>query len=207
MCHPIKFLSRKVGPMSHHHWYPVTAAEALHSYTTIMAEVRSLWVCLCFYNQPPYSPTFSGPHVSNNAAVHSTQFTPTSPTKQSWQGVDSRVAGSTVPPYVPSQLYPSSASRNTAGEPLPPSSYLQCELVTYCNSGASKGHNSSQSHGTASGSAPSTSSTQPRQNFPRCKLPRCDKPAIFDHRINEQREYCEEHIKYVPNKDIFSCES
>jgi hypothetical protein len=34
-------------------------------------------------------------------------------------------------------------------------------------------------------------------NLPRCKLPGCEKQAIFDPRINEQREFCEVHIGHA----------
>ncbi|KAH9173766.1 hypothetical protein EDB89DRAFT_687550 [Lactarius sanguifluus] len=53
----------------------------------------------------------------------------------------------------------------------------------------------SQSHG----------SNPTRYNLPQCKMPHCDKPAIFDQNINEQREYCEEHINYAVPVGFASC--
>ena len=66
------------------------------------------------------------------------------------------------------------------------------------NSSTSKGHDPQAQRyygsATVSGPGPTTSNVhQSRQ----CKLPGCRKAAIFDPSINEQREFCEDHIKYV----------
>ncbi|KAH9020591.1 hypothetical protein EDB85DRAFT_519887 [Lactarius pseudohatsudake] len=76
--------------------------------------------------------------------------------------------------------------------PLP---YVTAELQTSPTTRTTGGRVPSQSHG----------SNSTRYNLPQCKMPRCDKPAIFDQRINEQREYCEEHINYAVTVGFASC--
>lgn len=68
-----------------------------------------------------------------------------------------------------------------------------------CHSGASKGRFPSHFHDSRPTSATSS------RNLPQCKLPRCEKPVIFDYRINEQREFCDEHIGYFLR--VVSCEN
>lgn len=64
--------------------------------------------------------------------------------------------------------------------------------------GASKGHDPSRYPGSGSSSGPNSFSINTHQPESRlCKLPGCRKPAIFDPSINEQREFCVDHIKYV----------
>jgi len=165
-------------------------------------------VRLDFSNQSPRSPAFSGPYASNPPAAHIPPLAPASPMKQPWQEASYRGAGGTVPPpYVTAEPQSSPTTRTTGGEPLPISSSLAVRNRE-SNSGVSKGH--VPSHFNRSSSTSSTSNShQTRFNLPRlgCKLPHCDKPALFDQHINEQREYCEEHIGYVLNKDMFSYES
>ncbi|KAI9454392.1 hypothetical protein BJY52DRAFT_729321 [Lactarius psammicola] len=69
------------------------------------------------------------------------------------------------------------------------------------------GHVPPQSYGSNSTSSTSNSHHTRLSNLPRlgCKLPRCDKPAIFDQHINEQREYCEEHIKCAVSVGFARC--
>jgi hypothetical protein len=47
------------------------------------------------------------------------------------------------------------------------------------------------------GSASFSSSSNAHQSRPRCILPRCEKSAIFDRTINEQWEFCEDHMGHM----------
>ena len=91
---------------------------------------------------------------------------------------------------------PTAASRATGSKPLPSCSLVILNRVP--NSSTSKGHDPQAQRyygsATVSGPGPTTSNVhQSRQ----CKLPGCRKAAIFDPSINEQREFCEDHIKYA----------
>ncbi len=146
--------------------------------------------------------------TSQLIAPSSTSSATRSLLKQPWQEVSYRAAGGTVsPPYVTAEPQSSPTTRTTGGEPLPHSSSLAAQNRE-SNSGVSKGHVPSHFHRSSSISSTSNSH-QTRLNLPRlgCELPHCDKPALFDQHINEQREYCEEHIGYVLNRDMFSYES
>ncbi|KAH8983992.1 hypothetical protein EDB86DRAFT_169289 [Lactarius hatsudake] len=122
---------------------------------------------------------------SRTAALWPAYISPRAPVslvEQPWQE-DYRAAGRTrSPPYATAELQPS-------------------PIGTIRTTG---GRVSSQSH-----SPNPTSSTsnihQTRYNIPRCKCPRCDKPAVFDQHINEQREFCEEHIKCVISVGLATC--
>ena len=146
------------------------------------------------------SPSFTGPYTSSNpSAAHIPPSTlgPALSTRQRSYGASGVAASST---YVPADARPSSTTRATGGEPLPPS----CSLKIHNRvpkSGTSAGHVPSQSR-----SSGSTIPSSNHQSRPRCKLPQCQKAAIFDNRIHEYREFCEDHIMYVL-KDMFSCES
>jgi len=105
--------------------------------------------------------------------------------KQPWQEQGYRPTGGTMPPpYVSAETQPSPATTRPTGSHVPSGSRIN-----------------------GSGSTSSTNNTthQTRHNLPQCKLPRCDKPAIFDHRINEQREYCEEHIRRAISVGFAGC--
>lgn len=131
----------------------------------------------------------SGPYASNPSAAHVPPPLTTSATKQPRTEVRYNAAGVTgVPPphYVTPGLQPSPTTKpitkaTSTGDYAP-----------------------SPFHG--SGSTPSSSNThQTRSGPPLCKLPRCDKPAIFDRHINEQREYCGEHIKHAISVGFAGC--
>ncbi|KAH8991278.1 hypothetical protein EDB92DRAFT_689270 [Lactarius akahatsu] len=76
--------------------------------------------------------------------------------------------------------------------PLP---YVIAELQSSPTTRTTGGRVPSQSYG----------SNPTRYNLPRCKMPHCDKPAIFDQHINEQREYCEEHINCAVSVGFARC--
>lgn len=159
-----------------------------------------------FSNQPtpPRSPAFPGAYTSNPSAGHIPLSTPASSTTQPRQGVPVMYGaggntGSSSYSGFPADTRPSTTTRTTAsgGEPLPPS----CSLVIINrvpNSYASKGHNPPQYHGSGTVTGPTSSSINAHQSR-QCKLPGCRKSAIFDRTINEQREFCEDHIGYVLN--------
>ncbi|KAH9053805.1 hypothetical protein EDB87DRAFT_1649564 [Lactarius vividus] len=131
-------------------------------------------------HQPNYMssvPSSSGPYASNTSATHPSPVAPASPTKQQWQEGGYRAPGGAVPTrYVTTELQPSPTIRTTA----------------------SRVH--SQPHGSSTSNIHQT-----RYNVPKCELPGCNKPAIFDQRINEQREYCEEHIGRAITVGFASC--
>jgi hypothetical protein len=97
--------------------------------------------------------------------------------------------------YFPADPWPSTTTRTTGGEPLSPSHSLVI-LNRVSNSGAPNGRDPPQYHGSGSGPTSSTVSHNTHQSR-QCKLPGCRKSAIFDRTINEQREFCEDHIGYV----------
>ena len=162
---------------------------------------QALSVRMVFSYSPTHSPTSPGAFTPNISAGHIPPPTPVSSRHEVTYGHDAvgslgssgylSANSSTRPPTA-------AASRATGSKPLP--SCLLVILNRVPNSSTSKGHDPQAQRyygSTASaalGSGPTTSNVhQSRQ----CKLPGCRKAAIFDPSINEQREFCEDHIKYV----------
>ena len=139
------------------------------------------------FGQPPHTPaSFAAP-----------------PRQEAIYGAIGHSAGSSSSNYfnADSTTRPPTATGTIGSKPLPPSFSLVI-LNRVLNSIAPKGHDpQSQRYGSAAASGSGLTSSSNRgnahQSRPRCKLPRCEKAAIFDRSINEQREFCEDHIGYV----------
>ncbi|KAF8263651.1 hypothetical protein EI94DRAFT_1703837 [Lactarius quietus] len=129
-----------------------------------------------------------GPYSSNPLAPRIPPTTPAPSTAELRQGVTYGAAGGAAPSnYFPVDTRTSS-SRSTGGS----LTWVRPKVTPFA-----------AAHGSGSGSSSSTRNTH--QSRPRCKLPHCENPAYFDRRINEQREFCEEHIGGVVNVGFAGC--
>lgn len=187
----------------------MTAVGPHRGNTVTVLQSRALQVRLNSFNNPTRSPkrspAFSGPYTSNPLPAHISQPTPAIPIRQprhreerSYSTGEYPTSSSLTSSYgVADRRDPPPPAIRITGEPLPPSWSLAIQN-TVPKSAPSRSGPVLQNTGSGPHSPMSHTSTHQTQSYPLCKVPRCGRPVVFDPCINEKREFCEEHIGYVP---------